>query len=141
MVEHAYSTTVDMQLLWPLVTTRQAGGYLDLEGGNRICMVLEWTLGLKRLAYSRIDLSLCCTTSQGKMGDSEPSDSLCESCACIIHTNLQSCMSIFSEHSTIITSEESLRDSKLPVTGCPRTKGQESVYETCACVIHTILLN
>ena len=35
-----------MQLLGPLVTTRQAGGYLDLEGGNRICMVLEWTLGL-----------------------------------------------------------------------------------------------
>ena len=31
--------------------------YLDLEGGNRICMVLEWTLALKRLAYSRIDLS------------------------------------------------------------------------------------
>ena len=47
-----------MQLLGPLVTTRQAGGYLDLESGNRICMVLEWTLGLKRLAYSRIDLSL-----------------------------------------------------------------------------------
>ena len=23
-----------MQLLGPLVTTRQAGGYLDLEGGN-----------------------------------------------------------------------------------------------------------
>ena len=45
------------------------------------------------------------------------------------------------KHSTIITSEESLRDSKLPVTGCLRTKGQESVYETCACVIHTILLN
>ena len=45
------------------------------------------------------------------------------------------------KHSTIITSEESLRDSKLPVTGCLRTKGQESVYETCACVIHTILLS
>ena len=44
-------------------------------------------------------------------------------------------------HSTIITSEESLRDSKLPVTGYLRTKGQESVYETCACVIHTILLS
>ena len=44
------------------------------------------------------------------------------------------------KHSTIITSEESLRDSKLPVTGCLRTKGQESVYETCACVIHTIQL-
>ena len=46
-----------------LVTTRRAGGYLDLEGGNRICMVYEWTLGLKRLAYSRIDLSLCCSVS------------------------------------------------------------------------------
>ena len=77
------------------------------------------------------------------MGDSEPPDILCESCACIIHTNLQSCMSInfLVKHSTIVTSEESLRDSKLPVTGCLRAKGQESVYETCACVIHTILLN
>ena len=25
--------------------------------------MLEWTLGLKRLAYSRIDLSLCCSIS------------------------------------------------------------------------------
>ena len=25
-----------MQLLGPLVTTRQAGGYLDLEGGARV---------------------------------------------------------------------------------------------------------
>ena len=67
-------------------------------------MVLEWTLGLKRLAYSRIDLSLSDSaalqrqsTSQGNMGDSEPPDILCESCAYIIHTNLQSCMSTFSE--------------------------------------------
>ena len=48
------------------------------------------------------------------------------------------------KHSTInlsLTSEESLTDSKLPVTGYLRTKGQESVYETCACVIHTILLS
>ena len=61
-------------------------------------MVLEWTLGLKRLAYSRIDLSLCCSVSTVcNMGDSEPPDILCKSCACIIHTNLQSCMSIFSE--------------------------------------------
>ena len=53
-----------MQLLGPLVTTRQVGYLdLDLEGGNRICMVLEWTLGLKRLAYSRIDLSPCCSVS------------------------------------------------------------------------------
>ena len=42
------------------------------------------------------------------------------------------------KHSTInlsFTSEESLTDSKLPDTGYLRTKGQESVYETCACVI------
>ena len=48
------------------------------------------------------------------------------------------------KHSTInlsLTSEESLTDSKLPDTGYLRTKGQESVYETCACVIHTILLS
>ena len=34
------------------------------------------------------------STSQGNMGDSEPPDILCESCACI---NLQSCMFIISE--------------------------------------------
>ena len=71
------------------------------------------------------------------MGDSEPPDILCESCACIIY---RAACPFLVKHSTIITSEESLRDSKLPVTGCLRTKGQESVYETCACVIHTILL-
>ena len=76
------------------------------------------------------------------MGDSEPPGILCESCACIIHTNLQSCMSIISETLHDLTSEESLTDSnKLPDTGYLRTKGQESVYETCACVIHTILLS
>ena len=81
---------------------------------------------------------------QGNMGDSEPPGILCESCACIIHTNVQSCMSIISEtlHDNLsLTSEESLTDSKLPDTGYLRTKGQESVYETCACVIHTILLS
>ena len=78
------------------------------------------------------------------MGDSEPPGILCESCSCIIHTNLQSCMSIISEtlHNNLsLTSQESFRDSKLPDTGYLRTKGQESVYETCACVIHTILLS
>ena len=83
------------------------------------------------------------STSQGNMGDSEPPDILCESCGCIIHTNLKSCMSVI-KHSTInlsLTSEESLGDSKPPVTGYLRTKGQESVYETCACVIHTNLLS
>ena len=94
---------------------------------------------LKRLAYSRMDLSLCSVSLHLKgTWDSEPPDILCESCAYIIHTNLQSCMSIFSDtlHDHHI-SEESLGDSKLPVTGYLRTKGQESVYETCACVIHT----
>ena len=36
------------------------------------------------------------STSQENMGDSEPPDILCESCACINHTNLQSCI-----HSTM----------------------------------------
>ena len=49
-------------------------------------MVLEWTLGLKTTH-----------AHAGNMGDSEPPDILCESCACIIHTNLQSCMFIISE--------------------------------------------
>ena len=89
--------TQNHQTFCALVTARQAGGY-------SICvsrLVLEWTLGLERLAYSWIDLSLCVlqrqSTSQGNMGDSEPPDILCESCACIIHTNLQSCMFIISE--------------------------------------------
>ena len=104
-------------------------------------MVLEWTLGLKRLAYSRIDLSLCCRVSLHLKGTWETQNHQCKSCACIIHTNYRAACPFLVKHSTIITSEESLRDSKLPVTGCLRTKGQESVYETCACVIHTILLN
>ena len=29
------------------------------------------------------------------------------------------------------------QESHHAVTGYPRTKGQESVYETCACVIHS----
>ena len=32
------------------------------------------------------------STSQGNMGDSEPPHILCETCACIIHTSLQSCI-------------------------------------------------
>ena len=43
---------------------------------HRVCMVLEWTLGLKGLA----------STSQGNMGNSEPPDILYETRACIIHT-------------------------------------------------------
>ena len=36
---------------------------------NRICTVLEWTLGLKRLAYSRIYLSLCCSVTLPKQNN------------------------------------------------------------------------
>ena len=132
MVEHAYSTT----------TIGKAGGYLDLEGGNRICMVLEWTLGLKRLAYSRIDLSLCCSFSLKGTWETQNHQTFCVSLVLVSFTLIyRAACPFLVKHSTIITSEESLRDSKLPVTGCLRTKGQESVYETCACVIHTILLN
>ena len=103
-------------------------------------MVLEWTLGLKRLAYSRIDLSLCCSVSLHLKGtwETQNHQTFCVSLVTLIY---RAACPLLVKHSTIITSEESLRDSKLPVTGYMRTKGQESVYETCACVIHTILLS
>ena len=97
-------------------------------------MVLEWTLGLKRLAYSRIDLSLCCSVSLHLKGT-------WTTCAVSFTLIYRAACPLLVKHSTIITSEESLGDSKLPVTGYLRTKGQESVYGTCACVIHTILLS
>ena len=80
-----------MRLLGPLVTTRQAGEYLDLEGDLHGARVDP------RLADPGSILVSAAAISQGNMGDSEPPGILCESCACIIHTNLQSCMSIFSE--------------------------------------------
>ena len=125
-----------MQLLGPLVTTTQAGGYQDLEGGNRICMVLEWTLGLKRRAYSRIDLSLCCSVSLHLKGtwETQNHQTFCVSLVLVSFTLIY--RAAYVHVSTIITSEESLRDSKLPLL---YWGPQESVYETCACVIHTIL--
>ena len=98
--------------------------YLDLESGNRICMVLEWTLGLKRLAYSRIDPSLCCSVSLHLKGTWETQN-----------------------HQTFCVSLVLVSFTLIYRAACPflvkylRTKGQESVYDTCACVIHTILLN
>ena len=78
------------------------------------------------------------STSQGNMNH----QTFCVSLVLVSFTLIyRAACPFLVKHSTIITSEESLRDSKLPVTGCLRTKGQESVYETCACVIHTILLN
>ena len=116
----------------------ETGGYLDLEGGNRICMVLEWP------EEARIDLTLCCSVSLHLKGtwETQNHQTFCVSLVLVSFTLIyRAACPFLVQHSTIITSEESLRDSKLPVTGCLRTKGQESVYETCACVIHTILLN
>ena len=109
-------------------------------------MVLEWALGLPT-CYSRINL-LCCSVSLHLKGtwETQNHQAFCVSLVLVSFTllNLQSCMSIISatlhDQSFSHISEESLTDSKLPGTGYLRTKGQESVYETCACVIHTILL-
>ena len=95
-------------------------------------MVLEWTLGLKRLAYSRINLSLCCSVSLHLKGtwETQNHQTFCVSLVLVSFTLIyRAACPFLVKHSTIITSEESLRDSKLPVTGCLRTKGQESVYE------------
>ena len=67
-------------------------------------MVLEWTLGLKRLAYSRIDL-VCQSTH---MGDSEPPDiNFCVSLVLVSFTLIyRAACSLLVKHSMIITSEE-----------------------------------
>ena len=69
-------------------------------------MVLEWTLGLPTPG------SIFSAAASGNMGDSEPPGILCESCACIIHTDLQSCMSIISE--TLHDQSFSHRASQIP---------------------------
>ena len=80
-------------------------------------MVLEWTLEpTPGSILVSAAASVYISREHGRLRTTAP-DILCESCACIIHTNLQSCMSIIVKHSTTITSEESLGDSKLPVTG------------------------
>ena len=59
---------------------------------NRIC--ISMVTARVGLPEDRSSLLQRQSTSQGNMGDSEPPGILCESCACIIHTNVQSCMSI-----------------------------------------------
>ena len=101
-------------------------------------MVLEWTLGLKRLAYSRIGLSLCCSVSLHLKGtwETQNHQTFCVSLVLVSFTLIyRAACPFLVKHSTIITSEESLRDSKLPVTGCLR---KESVYETCVLVSFTL---
>ena len=114
--------------------------YLDLEGDLHGARVDP---SLKRLAYSRIDLSLCSVSLHLKgTWETQNHQTFCVSLVLISFTLIyRVACSFLVIHSTVITSEESLRDSKLPVTGYLMTKGQESVYETCACVIDTILLN
>ena len=103
---------------------------------NKICMVLEWTLGLPTPgSIFSAAVSVYISREHGRPGI------LCESCSCIIY---RAACPLLVKHSSInlsLTSEESLTDSKLPDTGYLRTKGQVSVYETCACVIHTVLLS
>ena len=105
-----------------------------------ICMVLEWMD--PRPAYSRIDL-LCCSISLHLKGTWETQNyqAFCVSLVLVSFTLIyRAACPLLVKHSTInlsLTSEESLTDSKLPDTGYLRTKGQESVYETCACVIYS----
>ena len=103
-------------------------------------MVLEWALGLPTpgLIFSAA-VSLYISREHGRL---EPPGILCESCSCIIHTiNLQSCMSIISETLHDQSFSQLKRASQIPSYQILGTSGQESVYETCACVIHTILLS
>ena len=95
-------------------------------------MVHEWTLGLKRLDYTRIDL-LCCSVSLHVKGtwETQNHQTFCVRLVLVSFTLIyRAACPLLVKHSTInlsLTSEESPRDSKPPVTGCLRTKGQDSV--------------
>ena len=99
-----------------------------------------------RPAYSRNDL-LCCSVTLHLKGtwETQNHQAFCVSLVLVSFTLIyRAACPLLVKLSTInlsLTSEESLTDSKLPDTGYLRTKGQESVYETCACIIHTILLS
>ena len=85
---------------------------------------LEWIPEEASLLQDRPSLLQRLSTTQGNMGDSEPPDNLYETCVLVSFTLC--CMSIIIEtlHDQYF-SQESLRDSKPPVIGYPRTKGQE----------------
>ena len=106
---------------------------------NKICMVLEWTLGLPTPG------SIFSAAHLKGTWETQNHQAFCVSLVLVSFTLIyRAACPLLVKHSTInlsLTSEESLTDSKLPDTGYLRTKGQESVYETCACVIHTILLS
>ena len=75
-------------------------------------MVLEWTIGLKRLAYSRIDLSLCCSVSLHfkETWETQNHQTFCVSLVLVLI--YRAACSLLVKHSTIITSEE--RASEIP---------------------------
>ena len=90
---------------------------------NRICIVREWTPEEASLLQDRPFL----------LQLSREQDTRLDTCACIIHTiNLQLHVqfiiieTLHDQSVSLMASEDSLRDSKPPVTGWPRTKGQES---------------
>ena len=103
--------------------------YLDL--GRWITGSAWCSSGPYRPEEASLDLSLCCSVSLHLKGTWETHQTFCVSLVLISFTLIYRAAHPFLvKHST-----------KLPVTGCLRTKGQESVCETCACVIHTVLLN
>ena len=87
---------------------------------NRICMVLEWTLEKASLLQDRSSLLQRQSTSQGTW-ETQNHQRL------VLVSSTAACP-ILHDQSFSLTSEESLRDSKPPVTWYPRTKGQEQCY-------------
>ena len=113
------------------------------EGSILVAYVSGLGKGARRPAYFRIDL-LCCSVSPHLKGTWETHNhqAFCVSLVLVSFSLIyRAAYPLLVKHSTInlsLTSEKNLTDSKLPDTGYLRTKGQESVYETCACVIHTM---
>ena len=107
--EHGRLRTTRHFVLW-LLLGRQLEGSIFVSG-----LVLEWTLGLKRLAYSRIDLSLCCSVSLHLKGtwETQNHQTFCVSLVLVSFTLIyRAACSLLVKHSTIITSEE--RASEIP---------------------------
>ena len=90
---------------------------------------------------TRIDLSLCCSISLNLKGtwETQNHQTFCVSLVLVSFTLIyRAACPFLVKHSTIITSEESLRDSKLPVTaGVPEDQGTGvSVWNLCLCHSH-----
>ena len=71
--------------------------YLDLGMWiNRVCMVLEWALGLEGIAYYMIDL-LCCSVSLHLKGTWETQNHQTFCMRLVLVSLMYSCMSIIIE--------------------------------------------